>query len=251
MRFKRLVALAMVSVWGALLAASCAEGPTISEADGAVSPSLEPPSEPGASEPIGEARQEAGHTYESKDFPFVVERQDNGLDEGGGWQVARGIFPFGERNWLIPNYLWVCRLEIAMPLRTAKLGRISPSRAALYSAEVMNEMVDPLLARACRQTLPCSLGWSWRSDGRVAERLSCELPLDDYVSGREPRGSYERRMGATSAAPAAAEARRRATSARPPGHHQRDPVDPANGRSMARPSCALRQVGMPHRLLNS
>ncbi len=108
-------------------------------------------------EPIGEAQQEGRHTYESKEFPFVVLLDDDGADEGGGWQVARATLPFGERNGFIPVYLWNCRLVIGMPLRTERRGSISASAAALYTATVMNEVVDPLLDRRA----------SWRNQGAV------------------------------------------------------------------------------------
>ena len=96
-------------------------------------------------EPIGEAQQESGRVYESKEFPFRVFLKDDGNGPAGGWQVTDKVFQFVERNWGIPRYYWQCPIQIGMPLRCVALGRVTPSRAALYSAEVATAVVDPLL----------------------------------------------------------------------------------------------------------
>jgi hypothetical protein len=72
--------------------------------------------------------------------------KDDGVGPAGGWQKADKIFDFMEREWWIPVYFWECPLQIQMPIRCALEGRITPSRAALYSAEIANAVVDPLLA---------------------------------------------------------------------------------------------------------
>jgi hypothetical protein len=71
--------------------------------------------------------------------------KDDDEGDGGGWQTADKTFDFAERDWGIPVYFWQCPIRIGMPIRCAKEGRITPSRAALYSAEVANAVVDPLL----------------------------------------------------------------------------------------------------------
>ncbi len=136
----------------ALLTASCLQSPAApaetepAEAQG--------PSDP---EPIEEAQQENEREYESRDFPFVTWIEDDGEGDAGGWQRTTKTFHFGEINRLIPEYLWKCRLEIQVPLRTKRMGRVSASRAALITAEVANEAIDPLLQSRA----------SWRGQGAV------------------------------------------------------------------------------------
>jgi hypothetical protein len=150
----RYVAAALVCLCCAVLTASCLQ-----------SPSAPPETDPGGAqssngpESIGEAPQESasGPPYVSDDFPFVVFLDDDGKDEGGGWQRALKTFKYMERNWFIPNYFWQCPLRIEVPLRTKLEGPISASRAALMSAEIANEVVDPLLYS--RPT--------WRNQGAV------------------------------------------------------------------------------------
>lgn len=100
---------------------------------------------PNGAEPTGEARQESGGEYESKDFPFVVVVKDDGKDDAGGWQAAEKTFHFMESSHGIPVHLWKCRIRIEMPIRSEVWGPITPSRAALYSAEVATAVVNPLL----------------------------------------------------------------------------------------------------------
>ncbi len=141
MRILHIAAL-LVSVSCILLTASCLES---TAADPYASP--EEMYQAHELEPIGEARQETGPAYGSKDFPFVEIVKDDGEGKGGGWQQADKTFSFIERDMLLPVYFWQCRIRIEMPIRSQRAGgRISPSRAALYSAEVANAVVDPLLA---------------------------------------------------------------------------------------------------------
>jgi hypothetical protein len=149
----RHVAAALVCLFCTILTASCLQSPTTYPEDD--------PGEAQASkgvEPIGEAQQEAGgKAYESKDFPFVELLKDDGEGKGGGWQTADKTFSFLEANWFIPNYFWQCHIRIGMPIRSVKDGRVTPSRAALYSTEIANAVVDPLLdSRA-----------TWRNQGAV------------------------------------------------------------------------------------
>lgn len=136
----RQVAAAIVCLSCASLTVSCLQNPT-------ASPTTDPGEAQGSNGPeqIGETQQESGAQYQSKDFAFVVSVQDDGKDDGGGWQTAGNTFHFVERNWGIPRYRWKCPLAIGMPIRSQLEGRITPSRAALYSAEVANAVVDPLL----------------------------------------------------------------------------------------------------------
>jgi hypothetical protein len=137
------VAAALVSLACALLTASCLQSPTAPpETDRGEAQPAQPSED---LEPIGEARQETGYAYPSSAFPFVVDVKDDGQGNAGGWQKADKIFHFVEKSWGIPVYFWKCRIQIQMPIRSAVEGRITPSRAALYSAEVANAVVDPML----------------------------------------------------------------------------------------------------------
>jgi hypothetical protein len=144
----RHVAAAFVALSCAIFTASCLQSPTATPGtDDTTSLSIERVSEHVRdSEPIGEARQEAsGPSYVSEDFPFVVTVKDDGKDEGAGWQRAENTSHFRDLIGGVPVYVWRCRLEIGMPLRTVKQGRISPDRAALITAQIANEVAFPLL----------------------------------------------------------------------------------------------------------
>src|SRR6185436_215373 len=93
----------------------------------------------------GEAQQEIGRAYKSKDFTFVVVVKDDGEGDGGGWQEAKKTFGFIQSNFLFPVYHWKCRMRIEMPIRSKAWGTITPDQAAEYSARVANAVVDPLL----------------------------------------------------------------------------------------------------------
>src|SRR5262245_22483027 len=110
MRTKHLAAALLVSVSCALLTASCIQSPTL-ETDSIGAHGAD------GREPIGEALQESGRGYQSKDFPFVVVVKDDGEGPSGGWQEAEKTFHFVERSWLVPVYRWQCRIRIGMPIR--------------------------------------------------------------------------------------------------------------------------------------
>ncbi len=139
MQARHLSAAVALALSSALLTASCLQRSTAaSETDpGEVQSSSGP-------ESIGQAQEESGSAFSSDQFRFVVVLKDDGEGEAGGWQAAEKTFSFVERDWGIPVYLWKCRIGIEMPLRCAE-GRITPSRAALYAADVANVVVDDLL----------------------------------------------------------------------------------------------------------
>jgi hypothetical protein len=86
-----------------LLAASCAQSPE----------------SPASGEPAGEAQEPLPIvSFEPKDFPFVTIIQDDGKEEGGGWQAAKVNLSF--THWIIPHLprRWQYPLTIQMPLRT-------------------------------------------------------------------------------------------------------------------------------------
>ncbi|WP_437756255.1 hypothetical protein [Sorangium sp. So ce1389] len=76
------------------------------------------------------------------EFKFVTIVNDDGEDEGGGWQEARANLDF--RRLTIPRKIasWSCPLTIGMPLRTEFLGQIDPIRAASLSEEITEEVAN-------------------------------------------------------------------------------------------------------------
>lgn len=118
--------VARVSLVGCLLLVSCAQAPNDVE-------------------PRDDVAQQVHYgSISTKYFVFVVTVKDDGEGVGGGWQKADAILPFGYVSAVFPHF-WKCPIEVGMPLRTKQLGRISPSRAALYSAEIATEVAARLL----------------------------------------------------------------------------------------------------------
>jgi hypothetical protein len=128
-------AVALVSC--AFLAAACLQGSETAPGERECS---------NGPEPIGEAQQAAeGAPCTSKEFHFAVQVKDDGEGKAAGWQVDHATLGFAAEANHVSLYSWECRLEIGMPLRTEKEGRISPFLAALYTAEVANDVAFPLL----------------------------------------------------------------------------------------------------------
>jgi hypothetical protein len=139
MRLCHLAAATTVALSAAIFAASCIQSP-------------EPPLEVGSREaqvpgtqgpePIGEVRELFG----SKEFSFVVDVPDDGKDPAGGWQKATTHLHFEHLHDGIPVRKWSCPVVVGMPIRSELEGRISPSRAALLSAEVATDAAQALSA---------------------------------------------------------------------------------------------------------
>jgi hypothetical protein len=77
-------------------------------------------------------------TFRPSEFPFVTTIQDDGTDNGGGYQVAKVNLEFERILIRIPPSVrtWYCDFTIGMPLRTEFMGKISASRAANLSVEI-------------------------------------------------------------------------------------------------------------------
>lgn len=113
------------------------------------------------SEPAREAREPLPVVrYDPKDFPFLTIIPDDGKEEGGGWQTAKANLSF--TNWVFPHLprRWDCPLTIGMPLRTKLAGRIPPSRAAVLSVEVAEDV-----ARSMNYELPVGIFCRQLKDG--------------------------------------------------------------------------------------
>ncbi len=51
---------------------------------------------------------------------------------------------------MLPVYTWVCPVEVGMPLRGRKVGRITASRASMMTAEIANDALSILWASRAR-----------------------------------------------------------------------------------------------------
>jgi hypothetical protein len=141
------LAAALAIAFTSVLSASCLQ--PIPEADDTATPpstSTAPPaSEP--AEPIREAPQASGRLpFGSKDFPFVTEIKDDGKGTGGGWQITHFAVHCAEARGLEPIDEWDCPIEVGMPIRSSQIGRITPSRAAMWTAEILNAALPEQLA---------------------------------------------------------------------------------------------------------
>ncbi|WP_437645059.1 hypothetical protein [Sorangium sp. So ce362] len=90
-----------------------------------------------AGDPTGEAQQQFPIvSFSRKEFPFVTIVKDDGKDDAGGWQEAKANLEFSKLHNLRPVRTWRCSFRIGMPLRTQRMGRIRPTRAAMLSVEI-------------------------------------------------------------------------------------------------------------------
>jgi hypothetical protein len=147
MRTSHLAAAIVVALTCALSASCLQASPEADASTSTAAASPERVSEPGFAEPIGEATQPMGHMplwYESKDFPFVVEINDDGKDPAGGWQRSVASLGFVVTHGMTVVYRWKCPIEIGMPVRSEGQGPISSSRASLWTTQAAN-LVAPLL----------------------------------------------------------------------------------------------------------
>ncbi|WP_437596127.1 hypothetical protein WMF28_26440 [Sorangium sp. So ce590] len=103
-----------------------------------------------AGDPTGEAQQQFPIvSFSRKDFPFGTIVKDDGKDEGGGWQEAKANLPFSKLHNLRPVRRWTCSFRVGMPLRTQRMGRIRPNRAAMLSIGIAEDV-----ARRMNYNLP-------------------------------------------------------------------------------------------------
>lgn len=72
-------------------------------------------------------------SFSSSLFKFNKTQEDDGV--GYGWQVAEPTLKFVDGRQE-PTQVWTCTLNVGMPLRTQKLGKILAQWAAETSAEV-------------------------------------------------------------------------------------------------------------------
>jgi hypothetical protein len=105
-----------------------------------------------STDPTGEVKQPiwpfVPQTYESKEFPFAPSKvKDDREGFGAGWLVAYHTSGFTAGRGLLHAYRWECHWEFGMPLRSELEGTITPSRAALITANVATAVVFPLLAQ--------------------------------------------------------------------------------------------------------
>jgi hypothetical protein len=122
-----------------ILAGACLQSPEASSSTEQVQAS-----EPGKH--VGEAPEPnvwVGAPYGPEDFPFKVEKKWDGKDGAGGRQRAFKLFVFVLREVQTGRVRdsWPCPIDVSMPVQTRPVGSISPTRAAIVTADVANKAV--------------------------------------------------------------------------------------------------------------
>ena len=83
--------------------------------------------------------------FSPSEFPFVTTVQDDGKDEGGGYQEAKVNLEFIDASASSGvKSRWYCEFTIKMPLRTKGMGKISASRAAKFSVEITEDVANAM-----------------------------------------------------------------------------------------------------------
>jgi hypothetical protein len=124
-----------------LVAASCVQSPE-TETSAFLAPNDDGP------EPVGVAQQEAkGPLFKPVEFIFVIEREWDGEDQAGGWQIAYNTSAYATQVNGEEIYTWRCQMKVGMPRHTVKMGDIPTSRAADMTAEIANLVTWPLLKK--------------------------------------------------------------------------------------------------------
>ena len=122
------LAAALVLAFSCVLSASCIQAIP----DDTAAP-------PSTSTAIGAAPQAMGRlAFGSQDFPFFTLIKDDGKGKGGGWQITQFAVHCVAGQGLEPGEEWDCPIEVGMPIRSSQIGRITPSRAAMWTAEIVN-----------------------------------------------------------------------------------------------------------------
>ncbi|AUX48072.1 hypothetical protein SOCE26_096000 [Sorangium cellulosum] len=80
--------------------------------------------------------------FDPEDFKFVTTVEDDGEDDGAGWQEARANLNFKKLTVPRKIKIWSCPLTIGMPLRAESMGRIDRIRAAGLSEEIAEEVAN-------------------------------------------------------------------------------------------------------------
>jgi hypothetical protein len=90
--------------------------------------------------------------FKPSNFKFVTIVADDGSDLAGGWQEANSSLIFGHNIGIMV----ICPVRIGMPLRAEVMGKISPSLAASYSADVANAAAGKLWPTDLPQGIFCA-----------------------------------------------------------------------------------------------
>ncbi len=105
-------------------------------------------------------------------FQFVTIIPDKG-GEAGGWQESFAVLKFfdGRQD---PVRKWTCSVRVGMPLRTRLLGSVSPTQAAIWTAEVATDASSVVMHRQP----------SWlTAEYCLAFHAEMRLRFDDYYKG--------------------------------------------------------------------
>jgi hypothetical protein len=137
------LAVVLVLALSCAIEASCLRASPEPDVTASGATSVQPRSEPNRTEPTGQAPEPMGYVerYGSAKFPFVVWIPDDGQEEAGGWQRSVTTLSFWVDRGIQREYDWKCPIEIQMPIRSEKLGRISASRASLWTAQAATDAV--------------------------------------------------------------------------------------------------------------
>lgn len=84
-------------------------------------------------------------SYSPSLFKFTTTVQDDGEGEAGGYQEATAPAVKFVDGRQAPPMSWSCRIFVGMPLRTQKHGKISASRAAEITADVLTTVSGPVM----------------------------------------------------------------------------------------------------------
>ncbi|AUX43973.1 hypothetical protein SOCE26_054300 [Sorangium cellulosum] len=100
--------------------------------------------------------------FDPSEFKFVTIVEDDGKDEGGGWQEAKvnlkfeyAVVPGGKNTWY-------CALTIKMPIRTKEMGLIDLERAVSLSEEITEYV-----------------GYSMRNEYKLPPGIFCRRFIDN------------------------------------------------------------------------
>lgn len=105
-----------------------------------------------APHPTGAITLNTGGAFSPSLFHFVTTVPDKGTGKAGGWQVASARLNFVDTRYLVAQY-WACWVEVGMPLRTERDGKISPADAALITADVATAAA-PLVMQLQAEWMP-------------------------------------------------------------------------------------------------
>lgn len=80
-------------------------------------------------------------------FKFKTTIEDDGKGEAGGWQQATATLNFIHPN-NVPKQAWTCSVELGLPIRCKRWGKLSAKYAAYVAATSATEATSILVKRS-------------------------------------------------------------------------------------------------------